>query len=38
VTMSRAFDNLTSACGLSEEHARRLTSTNPRKAIGIGKH
>ena len=35
VTMSRAFDNLVTMCGLSSERAMRLTSTNPRKAIGI---
>ncbi|MCW3058686.1 MAG: N-acetylglucosamine-6-phosphate deacetylase [Capsulimonas sp.] len=33
VTMPKAFDNLRSACGLTEEEALRLTSHNPRRAI-----
>lgn len=34
-TMPRVVDNLVSACGLTEEEARRLTSLNPRRALGF---
>jgi len=33
VTMPKAFDNLISACGLTEEEAWRVTSTNPRLSL-----
>ena len=35
ITMRRAAANLVREAGLSEEDARRLTATNPRRAIGL---
>ena len=35
ITMRRAAANLVREAGLSEEDARRLTVTNPRRAIGL---